>query len=227
MMLPTLKRIICLLFLSTQVYSQTRRPQYRPEGCLRCGEECLMAAQQTIIPCVIAGFGEATESMFSCVKESLETLSVCRDCLESLACCVTDTCSLCDCQCSNLLQFSAPLSSPTRIEQPWLFHPKCPFAYIGNPACKDCDGKRVYQSVDCSKSMYLHYHDYLLNGRWVLTASMDSNDRTAVVRNKGDGFDDEECPERETTGWEMRSKRAPEPGWWEDKEVRLLNFNIT
>ena len=29
------------------------------------------------------------------------------------------------------------------------------------------------------------------------------------VRNLGDGFDDEECPERESWGWEMRSTRAP------------------
>jgi len=29
-----------------------------------------------------------------------------------------------------------------------------------------------------------------------------------VVRNRGDGFDDEECPEKETFGWELRSKKA-------------------
>ena len=32
------------------------------------------------------------------------------------------------------------------------------------------------------------------------------------VRNLGDGFDDEECPERESWGWEMRSTRAPGVG---------------
>ena len=29
------------------------------------------------------------------------------------------------------------------------------------------------------------------------------------MRNLGDGFDDEECPERESWRWEMRSTRAP------------------
>ena len=79
--------------------------------------------------------------------------------------------------------------------------------------------------------MYLHYHDYLLDGRWVLTPGLDDDDRTALVRlrllyvsshffinvhlqvrNLGDGFDDEECPERESWGWEMRSTRAPGVG---------------
>ena len=59
-------------------------------------------------------------------------------------------CSLCECNCHNLLRFSAPLSSLTRQQQPWLFAPSCHFAYIGTPACQDCDGKRVYQSVDCA-----------------------------------------------------------------------------
>ena len=67
---------------------------------------------------------------------------------------------------------------------------------MGTPACKDCDGKRVYKSVDCQQrwltisvkqcqkifsSMYLHYHDYLLDGRWVLTPGLDDDDRTALV----------------------------------------------
>ena len=30
-------------------------------------------------------------------------------------------------------------------------------------------------------SMYLHYHDYLLDGRWVLTPGLDDDDRTALV----------------------------------------------
>jgi len=68
----------------------------------------------------------------------------------------------------------------------------------------------------------LHYHDYLLDGRWVLTPELDDDDRTAFLRNLGDGFDDEECPERETWGWELRSNRTP--GWHEDGEVRLKHF---
>ena len=56
--------------------------------------------------------------------------------------------------------------------------------------------------------VYLHYHDYILDGRWVVTQNIDSDDKTAVVRNKGDGWDDEECPEKETYNWELRSKRS-------------------
>merc|ERR1712013_428139 len=175
----------------------------------RCGQPCLQAAENTLLPCITAAVGEATMSVFACVKESLQTATACKKCLASLACCVTDSCSFCECSCANLLRFTAPISSPTRIEQPWLFQPQCHFAYMGTPACKDCDGKRVYKSVDCQQSMYLHYHDYLLDGRWVLTPGLDDDDRTALVRNLGDGFDDEECPERESWKWDMRSTRAP------------------
>merc|ERR1719266_1748176 len=101
---------------------------------------------------------------------------------------------------------------------------ECHFAYMGTPACKDCDGKRVYKSIDCQQSMYLHYHDYLLDGRWVLTPGLDDDDRTALVRNLGDGFDDEECPDRESWRWEMRSTRAPGTGWREDGEILLKHF---
>ena len=58
--------------------------------------------------------------------------------------------------------------------------------------------------------VYLHYHDYILDGRWVVTENIDSDDKSAVVRNKGDGWDDEECPEKETYHWELRSRRG---GW--------------
>ena len=56
--------------------------------------------------------------------------------------------------------------------------------------------------------VYLHYHDYILDGRWVVTENIDSDDKSAVLRNKGDGWDDEECPEKETFQWELRSKRS-------------------
>jgi len=110
------------------------------------------------------------------------------------------------------------------IPSPLPFVCMCHFAYMGTPACKDCDGKRVYKSVDCQQSMYLHYHDYLIDGRWVLTPGLDDDDRTALVRNLGDGFDDEECPERESWKWEMRSTRAPGTGWREDGEITLKHF---
>ena len=76
----------------------------------------------------------------------------------------------------------------------------------------------------------------------MLTEDIDSNDKTAVVRNRGDGLDDEECPEKETFGWELRSSKAPsmfhylyghgfvciiislEMGWFKDTELVLEKF---
>ena len=54
------------------------------------------------------------------------------------------------------------------------------------------------------RRLFLHYHDYFVDGRWVLTTDINSNDDTALVRNKGDGLDDEECPEKETSPWEIQ-----------------------
>ena len=68
--------------------------------------------------------------------------------------------------------------------------------------------------------LFLHYHDYFLDGRWVLTKDIDSDDQTAVVRNRGDGLDDEECPEKESAGWELRSSK----GWLTDLELVLEKF---
>ena len=60
-----------------------------------------------------------------------------------------------------------------------------------------------------------------------------------MVRNRGDGFDDEECPEKETFGWELRSKKAPgkileyleydtiyltDAGWFKDSQLKLEKF---
>jgi hypothetical protein len=71
--------------------------------------------------------------------------------------------------------------------------------------------KQILQFIVCKSyfRLFLHYHDYIIDGRWVVTENVDSNDENAVVRNRGDGFDDEECPEKETFGWELRSKKAP------------------
>jgi len=214
-------------------------PQYNISlegGCLKCGSPCLSAVAAALPGCVaptlaaggalagVEGQLVVSEDVFLCVKAIVGAVSVCRNCLESLVCCVTDSCNFCECNCHNLLKFSAPLSSPTRDEHPFLFNPQCHFAYIGTPACKDCDGKRVYESVSCNKTLFLHYHDYILDGRWVLTESIDSNDESAVVRNRGDGFDDEECPEKETFGWELRSKKAPDAGWFKDSQLKLEKF---
>merc|ERR1711913_197573 len=100
--------ILGLLISTTAGQNTTRAPEYQPEGCLRCGQPCLQAAENTLLPCITAAVGEATMSVFACVKESLQTATACKKCLASLACCVTDSCS-----------------SPTRIEQPWLFQPQC------------------------------------------------------------------------------------------------------
>jgi len=205
-------------------------------GCLKCGSPCLSAVSAALPGCVspalaaggaLAGGAEdlnISEDVFRCVKGIVGAASVCRDCLESLVCCVTDSCNFCACNCHNLLKFSAPLSSPTRDEHPWLFNPECHFAYIGTPACKDCDGKRVYESVNCNRTLFLHYHDYIIDGRWVVTENVNSNDDTAVVRNRGDGFDDEECPEKETFEWELRSQKSPDAGWFKDSQLTLVKW---
>ena len=72
-------------------------------------------------------------------------------------------------------------------------------------------GKDSHVFTICGR-VHLHYHDYLLDGRWVVTADLDSDDTAAVVRNLGDGWDDEECPEKETYVWQLRSRRAPGAG---------------
>jgi len=209
-------------------------------GCLQCGSPCLAAVEGGLQGCLTTGLAAAGAAagldvvspaaavaggeLVRCLRGLVDTLSACSSCAESLVCCVTDSCSLCECNCHNLLRFSAPLSSLTRQQQPWLFAPSCHFAYIGTPACQDCDGKRVYQSVDCANSVYLHYHDYILDGRWVLTADVDSDDTAAVVRNKGDGLDDEECPELEGRGWELRTRTSPAAGWALDPQLSLQQF---
>ena len=40
--------------------------------------------------------------------------------------------SFCECDCHNLLRFTAPLSSPTREEHPWLFSDQVPRCSIHN-----------------------------------------------------------------------------------------------
>jgi len=206
-------------------------------GCLKCGNTCLNSVTDALPSClapILMAVGAAagvpipdlgiTGDVVSCVKRLVGSTTQCKECVESLVCCVTDSCNFCECDCHNLLQFTAPLSSPTREEHSWLFAPQCHFVYIGTPACQDCDGKRVYKSVDCENQVYLHYHDYLLDGRWVVTEDINSDDKTAVVRNLGDGWDDEECPEKESYVWQLRSKKSPDAGWIGDSQLRLEQF---
>ena len=63
--------------------------------------------------------------------------------------------------------------------------------------------------IKADSRVYLHYHDYILDGRWVVNENINSDDKTAFVRNLGDGWDDEECPEKETYSWQLRSRKAP------------------
>merc|ERR1711953_702516 len=78
---------LLLLLISTSVgQNTTRAKEYQPEGCLRCGQPCLQAAENTLLPCITAAVGEAMTSVFSCVKESLQTATACKKCLASLAC---------------------------------------------------------------------------------------------------------------------------------------------
>merc|ERR1719323_2206206 len=58
----------------------------------------------------------------------------------------------------------------------------------------------------------------------VVTENIDSDDKSAVVRNLGDGWDDEECPEKESYVWQLRSKKAPDAGWIGDSQLRLEQY---
>jgi len=51
-----------------------------------------------------------------------------------------------------------------------------------------------------------------------------NNTTLCLVRNLGDGWDDEECPEKETYVWQLRSKKAPDAGWIGDNQLRLEKF---
>jgi len=182
--------IICLLFLQDSVSHGIE------ESCLDCGADCLSGVQSAVPICIAAGF-EYTEALVGCVQKVLSLLSRCQTCIKSLVCCVTDSCEFCTCDCNHLLRFDAPVYSPAVQQHSWLFNGQCHFAFIGNPDCEDCDGKQAYKSVNCSNEVYLHYHDYILDGRWVITEGLDDDDSVAVLRNLGDGLDDEECPEKD------------------------------
>ena len=93
--------------------------------------------------------------------------------------------------------------------------------------------------MGCKVGLYLHYHDLLIDGRWVVTTNIDSHGADGLVRNLGDGLDDEECPEKETWGWQFRSRKTPGKkmrsedskvlslfsGWLTDMEVTLTWYN--
>merc|ERR1712013_750562 len=61
-------------------------------------------------------------------------------------------------------------------------------------------------------------------GGTVAGGAIDLSITSDVFRNRGDGLDDEECPEKETFGWELRSSKAPKMGWFKDTELVLEKF---
>jgi len=134
-----------LAFISTLFVASVTAQEIQPQpvfnislegGCLRCGSPCLSAVIAAVPECIAPGLAvggaisgvpldlNISSDVFRCVKTLVGSLTVCRECLESLVCCVTDSCNFCECDCHNLLRFAAPLSSPTREEHPWLFNPE-------------------------------------------------------------------------------------------------------
>jgi len=51
--------ILMLLVSTAAGQNTTRAPEYQLEGCLRCGQPCLQAAENTLLPCITAAVGEA------------------------------------------------------------------------------------------------------------------------------------------------------------------------
>ena len=89
-------------------------------GCLSCGQPCLSAVESAMPACVAPGlavggtvaggaidlsitsggldlislccYSSSAPDVFRCVRGVVGVLSACRECLESLVCCVTDSC---------------------------------------------------------------------------------------------------------------------------------------
>ena len=61
----------------------------------------------------------------------------------------------------------------------------------------------------------------------MVTQDINSDDKTAVVRNLGDGWDDEECPEKESYVWQLRSKKAPGDSKRSNFLFLILNDNCS
>jgi hypothetical protein len=100
--------------------------------------------------------------------------------------------------------------------------------------CRNCDGKRAYKSQGCDKSMWLHYHDYWVGrggGGWYLSANENDGEKASLMRNKGDGMDDEECPELETTPWQFTTDTynagtKKKVAWTEATGVKVVGLGI-
>lgn len=99
---------LCLLL---GVLSLTHGQQFNVSsdgGCLRCGGQCLDSVQEALPGClapVLMAAGAAvgvpvpdfglTGDVVSCIRSLVGGASECRECIESLVCCVTDSCKYC------------------------------------------------------------------------------------------------------------------------------------
>jgi len=199
-------------------FRATWKEQLSNRGCNKnCGGGmCFKTLIPAIKHCVLAAGTVHLmnfPSVFLCAYKAYGALKQCAPCIMDLVCCGIDSCSICDCGCkAKTLQFQSTGRRPARAIA-FLFKPQCKFVYRPEMTkCRECDGKRAYKSQGCAKSMWLHYHDYAWGfgrdgGGWYLSGNVDDGEKASLMRNLGDGWDDEECPELETTPWQFTTDR--------------------
>ena len=70
-------------------------------GCLKCGDSCLSAVMTSLPGCLAPALAAAgvpvpdmglSMGVVSCVKDIFSASTSCKGCVESLVCCVTDSC---------------------------------------------------------------------------------------------------------------------------------------
>merc|ERR1712066_169547 len=103
--------VATLLLLTSGGAGQEGEFDISPEGgCLKCGDSCLSKVQDSLPGCLAPALAAAgawvgipvpdlglTGGVISCVKELFSASSSCKGCVESLVCCVTDSCNFCAC----------------------------------------------------------------------------------------------------------------------------------
>ena len=105
--------------------------------------------------------------MFSCVKESLQTATACKKCLASLACCVTDSCSFCECRLcffvrpsfnsNSFAAFLNLLSDPKGVRPYSCFSPSSSSSPPSPPAIKPIVNKTsVFRRFQHSNQHFIH-----------------------------------------------------------------------
>ena len=96
------------LSLVVVLVSSVRAQQFdvSPDGgCLKCGDSCLSSVQESLPGCLAPALAAAgawagvpvpdlglTGGVVTCVKDLFSASSSCKGCIESLVCCVTDSC---------------------------------------------------------------------------------------------------------------------------------------